>query len=126
LLGHQFLKLSILEHLSEGAHREAEHGNSRAQIEGLLKRAHSAHFVVTQPDPEATAFAVALAASAASSTTAIAAAFTLSALVAGIAVGISHGPGPAVRRKCDASPPAWTCCGQPHRASATSATFAMD
>jgi hypothetical protein len=104
LLGDQLVKLSILEHLPKGADGKAEHSHGGAQIEGFLERPSGAHLVVAQPDPEAATLSVTGATATSGATTALAAAFTWSALLAGIAVGISHGLGPGVRRKCDASP----------------------
>ena len=104
MLGHQFVELSILEHLSKGADGETEHRNGGTQIESFLKRPSGPHFVVAQSDSEAATLTVAGAAAASGSASALAATFTWSALLAGIAVGISHGLGPGVRRKCDASP----------------------
>ncbi|QNI67004.1 hypothetical protein SynBMKMC1_00920 [Synechococcus sp. BMK-MC-1] len=69
-----------------------------------MERPSGAHLVVAQPDPEAATLSVTGATATSGATTALAAAFTWSALLAGIAVGISHGLGPGVRRKCDASP----------------------
>ena len=112
LLSHELVKLSLLEHLPKGADCKAEHCHGGAQIEGFLERPSGPHLVVAQSDPEAATLSVSGAAATSGSTTALAAAFTWSALLAGIAVGISHGLGPGLRRKCDASPQTREFCGE--------------
>ena len=38
MLGHQLIELAVLEHLADGAHREAENGNGGPEVQGLLDR----------------------------------------------------------------------------------------
>ena len=102
MLLNQCVELAVLQHLPQAADCETQYGNSRAEIEGLLQRPCRAHFVVTQANPKASAFAAATTVS--TSALAFAAAVSLSRLLMGIAVGITHGPWPGIRRKCDASP----------------------
>ena len=103
LLFDQGIQLAIFEHLAEAPHRKAQHRNSGTQVEGFLKSTHGAHLVITQADAEAATFAIPGPATATTIASAITATFTLSPILLGISVGISHGPWPAVRRKCDAS-----------------------
>ena len=96
----QRIQLTVFQHLPEAAHREAEDCHRGAKIERLLKCTRGAHFVIAQANPKAAAFPIA-SPPAAGIASAIAA--CLSPVLLGICVGISHGPRPAVRRKCDAS-----------------------
>jgi hypothetical protein len=54
VLGREFIELSFLQLLAEGAERKPEHGYGGAQSEGLLKSPGGAHFVVAQADAEST------------------------------------------------------------------------
>ena len=122
LLLHQFTELTVLKHLAEGAHSEAENRNGGAQVERLLQRPRGAHLVVAQADAETATLSVAAGWSAAPvapaapfTTKALAASITLNTLLLLIAaVRIAHGLRPGIRRKCAASS---LCCQKPSAAS---------
>ena len=54
MLGRQFIQLSLLQLLAEGAQGKPQHSNGGTQTKGLLEGPGRPHFVVAQADTEST------------------------------------------------------------------------